>query len=131
MKRQRAAGKRQTWGPLAFCLLLSAFSLAQAADAPQSVVVRVPVVGSVWGIGGVRWKTNVDLYNDSARELTVRVSLPAAEAPDLLFPIPPGSTQHFPDVAEAFSIEQALSPLEIETFDSKRPIRVSDRKSVV
>jgi len=108
----------------ALALLLAA-AAARAADAPQSVLVRVPVVGSVWGIGGVRWKTNVDLYNDSSRELTVRVSLPAADAPDLLFPIPPGSTQRFPDIAEAFSIEQALSPLEIETFDSKRPVRVA------
>ena len=99
-----------------FVLLLTA-GWAAAADLPPSAIVRVPVVGSVWGIGGVRWKTNVDLYNDSSRELTVRVSLPAAEAPDLLFPIPPGSTQHFPDIAEAFSINQALSPLEIETYE--------------
>jgi hypothetical protein len=98
----------------ALALLLAA-AAARAADVPQSVL----------GIGGVRWKTNVDLYNDSSRELNVRVSLPAADAPDLLFAIPPGSTQRFPDLAEAFSIDQALSPLEIETFDTKRPVRVS------
>ena len=108
----------------ALALLLAA-AAARAADVPASVVVRVPVAGTVWGIGGVRWKTNVDLYNDGSRELTIRISLPAADAPDLLFAIPPGSTQRFPDIAEAFSIDQALSPLEIETFDSKRPIRVS------
>jgi len=108
----------------ALALVLAA-AAARGADVPQSVVVRVPVVGSVWGIGGVRWKTNVDLYNDGSRELTIRVSLPAADAPDLLFAIPPGSTQRFPDIAEAFSINQALSPLEIETFDTKRPVRVS------
>ena len=93
---------------------------------PESVVVRVPVVGSVIGIGGVRWKTDVDLYNDSARELTVRLSLPATAAPDFLFTIPPGATQRFTDIAaEAFSTDSVLSPLEIETFGSKRPIRVS------
>jgi hypothetical protein len=106
-------------------LLLLAAGSAGAADLPPSAIVRVPVVGSVWGIGGIRWKTNVDLYNDTSSELTVRVTLPAADAPELLFPISPGATQRFPDIAEAFSIEQALSPLEIETYDSKRPIRVS------
>jgi hypothetical protein len=105
--------------------LLLAAGAAAAADLPQSALVRVPVVGSVWGIGGVRWKTNVDLYNDSSKELTVRVALPAADAPELLFSIGPGATQRFPDIAEAFSIEQALSPLEIETFDTKRPVRVT------
>ena len=106
-------------------ILLLAAGSAGAADLPQSVVVRVPVAGSVFGIGGVRWKTNVDLYNDSSQELTVRVALPAADAPELLFSLSPGATQRFPDIAEAFSVESALSPLEIETFDSKRPVRVS------
>jgi hypothetical protein len=106
-------------------MLLLAAAAVRAADAPQSVIVRVPVVGSVFGIGGVRWKTEVDLYNDTSRDLNVRVSLPAADAIDLLFPIPPGATQRFPDIAEAFSMESALSPLEIETFDSQRPVRVS------
>jgi hypothetical protein len=108
-----------------FFVLLLAAGWAAAADLPPSAIVRVPVVGSVWGIRRVRWKTSVDLYNDTSSELTVRIALPAADAPELLFPISPGSTQRFPDIAEAFSIEQALSPLEIETYDSKRPIRVS------
>src|SRR5262245_17028187 len=94
-------------------VLLLAAGSAAAADLPQSAIVRVPVVGSVWGIGGIRWKTNVDLYNDSSKELSVRVTLPATDAPELLIPMGPGATQHFPDIAEAFSIEQALSPLEI------------------
>ena len=110
---------------IAIVLLLAAFA-AHGADLPESVIVRVPVVGSVWGIGGVRWKTDVLLYNDSARELTVRLSLPATAAPEFLIPIPPGATQHFTDIAaEAFSIDSVLSPLEIETFESKRPVRVS------
>ena len=60
-------------------VLLFAAAAAGAADAPKSVIVRVPVVGSVWGIGNVRWKTEVDLYNDTSSDLNVRVSLPAAE----------------------------------------------------
>jgi len=76
----------------AIVLLLAAVA-ARGADVPESVIVHVPVVGSVWGIGGVRWKTDVQLYNDSARELMVRLSLPATAAPEFLFAIPPGATQ--------------------------------------
>lgn len=109
----------------AIVLLLAAVA-ARGAEVPESVVVRVPVVGSVWGIGGVRWKTDVQLYNDTARELTVRLSLPATSAPEFLFAIPPGATERFTDIAgQAFSLESGLSPLEIETFESKRPVRVS------
>ena len=106
--------------------LLLAAAAARAADVPQSVVVHVPVVGSVIGIGGIRWKTDVDLYNDTSQELTVRLSLPATPAPDFLFTVPPGATQRFTDIAaEAFSTDSVLSPLEIETFETKRPIRVA------
>jgi len=109
----------------AIVLLLAAVA-ARGADVPESVIVRVPVVGSVWGIGGVRWKTDVQLYNDSARELMVRLSLPATAAPEFLFPIPPGATQRFTDIAaEAFSTDSVLSPLEVETFETNRPVRVS------
>jgi hypothetical protein len=111
---------------IAIILLLLAAIAARAEDVPESVVVRVPVVGSVWGIGGVRWKTDVQLYNDSTRELMVRLSLPATAAPEFLFPIPAGATQRFTDIAaEAFSTDSVLSPLEIETFETKRPVRVS------
>ncbi|MEK6372289.1 MAG: hypothetical protein AABO58_06300 [Acidobacteriota bacterium] len=109
----------------AIVLLLAAVA-ARGADPPESVIVRVPVVGSVWGIGGVRWRTDVQLYNDSSRELMVRLSLPATAAPEFLFSMPPGATQRFTDIAaEAFSTDSVLSPLEIETFESKRPVRVS------
>lgn len=107
-------------------LVLFAAAAAHGAQVPESVVVRVPVVGSVWGIGGVRWKTDVALINDTSSELTVRLSLPATAAPDFLFSIPPGGVQRFTDIAgELFSLESGLSPLEIETFESKRPVRVS------
>jgi hypothetical protein len=109
----------------AIVLLLAAVA-ARGADVPESVIVRVPVVGSVWGIGGVRWKTDVQLYNDSSHELMVRLSLPATAAPEFLVPLPPGATQRFTDIAaEAFATDSVLSPLEIETFETKRPVRVS------
>lgn len=107
-------------------LVLFAAAAARGADVPESVIVRVPVVGSVWGIGGVRWKTDVALSNDTPGELTVRLSLPATAAPDFLFSIPAGATQRFSDIAgELFSLESGLSPLEIETFEAKRPVRVA------
>jgi len=108
-------------------ILLALFAAAAAhAAEPESVIVRVPVVGSVWGIGGVRWKTDVDLYNDTGHEVMVRLSLPATPSPDFVITVPPGGTQRFTDIAaEAFSVDSALSPLEIETFDSKRSIRVA------
>jgi hypothetical protein len=106
-------------------ILLVAAAAAQAADI-ESVVVRVPVVGSVVGIGGIQWKTDVQLHNDTARELSVRLALPATAAPELLITIPPGATERFTDIAaEVFSMTTALSPLEIETFETKRPIRVA------
>lgn len=107
-------------------LILTFLTTAARAAELESVVVRVPVVGSVNGIGGVRWKTDVQLYNDAARELNVRLSLPASSAPELLVTIPPGATERFSDIAaDVFSLESALSPLEIETFESKRPVRVA------
>jgi len=106
-------------------ILLLAAATARAAEI-ESVVVRVPVVGSVIGIGGVRWKTDVQLFNDAARELTVRLALPATAAPELLVTIPPGATERFADIAgQVFSLDSGLSPLEIETFETKRPVRVS------
>ena len=107
-------------------LLLLLAAAAVGAAETESVVVRVPVVGSVVGIGGIRWKTDVQLYNDSSRELTVRLALPATAAPELLVTIPPGATERFTDIAaEVFSTDSALSPLEIETFETKRPVRVA------
>jgi len=38
---------------------------ALAADPPQSASVLIPVVGSVIGINNVRWKTDIDLFNDT------------------------------------------------------------------
>jgi hypothetical protein len=107
-------------------VLLLAAAGAYAADAPKSVSVLVPIVGSVVGINSVRWKTDVDLYNDSRSEATVMLSLPtAADQPFILVTIPASSGQHFSDiVAETFGMAETLSPLKITTIDSSRSVRV-------
>ncbi len=108
-------------------LLLLASVGVYAADAtPQSVSVLVPIVGSVVGINNVRWKTDIDLYNDGRSEANVLLSLPAApEQPFILVAIAPGAGQHFSDiVAASFGMEATLSPLKITTIDSSRSVRV-------
>jgi hypothetical protein len=106
--------------------LLLAAAASQAADAP-SVSVFVPIVGSVVGINNVRWKTDVDLFNDSRSEANVILSLPTApDQPFILVTIAPGSVQHFSDiVACTFGMSDVLSPLKITTLESSRSVRVA------
>ena len=105
-------------------LLLVAGSAA--AQTPQSVTILVPIVGSVVGPSAIRWKTDVELHNDSREEMFVALRLPTApDQPTLAFTLPPGGAQRFADVvAEGFGMEAALSPLVIETL-GKRSVRVS------
>jgi hypothetical protein len=107
-------------------LLLTAASSYAADTQPQSVSVLVPVVGSTLGINNVRWKTDVDLFNDGRGEANVMLSLPTApDQPFILVTIPPGSGQHFSDiVASTFGMDATLSPLKITTIDSTRSVRV-------
>jgi hypothetical protein len=108
-------------------LLLLAAAGASAADAPpKSVSVLVPVVGSIVGMNNVRWKTDVDLFNDGRSEANVMLSLPTApDQPFVFVTIPPGSAQHFSDiVAQTFGMDATLSPLKITTIESNRAVRV-------
>lgn len=111
---------------LATLLFLAAAGLNAADAPPQSVSVLVPIVGSVVGINNVRWKTDIDLYNDSRLEANVLLSLPTApDQPFVFVTIAPGSGQHFSDiVAATFGMEATLSPLKITTIDSTRSVRV-------
>lgn len=107
-------------------LLLAAFS-AKAADEPHNISVLVPVVGSIVGINGVRWKTDIDLFNDGRREANVMLSLPTApDQPFVFVTLPPGAGQHFSDiVGQTFGMDATLSPLKITTIDSNRSVRVA------
>lgn len=106
-------------------LLLAAFR-AYAADEPHNVSVLVPVVGSIVGINGVQWKTDIDLFNDSRSAANVMLSLPTApDQPFIFVTIPAGAGQHFPDiVGQTFGMDATLSPLKITTIDSNRSVRV-------
>jgi len=106
-------------------LLLLGAAAAEAADAPH-VSVLVPIVGSVLGMNNVRWKTDVDLFNDSHSEANVMLSLPTApDQPFIFVTIGPGAAQHFSDiVASTFGMTEVLSPLKITTIDSSRSVRV-------
>ncbi|HSY51771.1 MAG TPA: hypothetical protein VLC46_23415 [Thermoanaerobaculia bacterium] len=108
-------------------LLLLASAASYAAEAPQqNVSVLVPIVGSVTGINNVRWKTDIDLFNDGKSEANVMLSLPTApEQPFILVAIAPGAGQHFSDiVASTFGMDATLSPLKITTIESARSVRV-------
>ena len=103
-------------------LILSTILAAQpavaASDTPPSVSVIVPVVGSVNGPGGVRWKTDVELVNDQREEAVVALTLPTApDQPVIITTIPAGTRVRFTDVVgEAFGLEAALSPLLVQTL---------------
>ena len=109
--------------PLSAVLVLLAASAASLRA--DDVRVLVPVVGSVDGIGNVRWKTDVVVSNDGRTEQEVMLLLPTTDAPFISFSLRPGSWQEFPDVLEAFGLESGLSPLEIVTLNAKRSVRIT------
>ena len=106
------------------CATLSAVAAATADDRPVTVSVIVPVVGAVTGPGGTRWRTDVELRNDSSADATVSLTLPTTPGqPVMVTTIPPGETIRFGDVvAEAFGMESALSPLIVETLGPRSVI---------
>lgn len=108
--------------PFLVAMLVAASASAQT----QSVSVLVPIVGSVEGVNAVRWKTDLELHNDSREAMFVALRLPTApDQPTFGFSLPPGGTQRFTDlVAEAFGVDAALSPLIVETM-GKRSVRVN------
>jgi hypothetical protein len=99
----------------------------QAADtAPQpQVQVVVPVIGSVVGAGGVRWRTELRIVNNQAREMTVSLLLPTiGDDRFLVQTLGPGEGMAFHDVlAEAFGLDSTLAPLLI-SMTSARPAAV-------
>src|SRR5581483_8160369 len=60
--------------PGIFALLWPAAIVAQ--NAPSTIRVIVPVVGSVVGANNVRWKTDIALTNDTRESLFIALQLP-------------------------------------------------------
>jgi hypothetical protein len=102
---------------------------ATAQDATRVSTAIVPVVGSVFGATMVRWKTDVEIVNDTGAAADVAIELPnAAEQPVILLSLAPGERQHFNDIAaEAFGLEAVISPLRVTTSGRRS---VSVRASV-
>jgi hypothetical protein len=97
-----------------------------ASSTPVMTTVVVPVVGSTIGIDNVRWRTAIELRNESGSEATVVVTLPtAADQPTILLPaIPPGGVVRFADiVGQAFNLDMALSPLIVQT-EGRRSVTI-------
>lgn len=114
---------------IAVALLAATVAAAQTPpeepDVPKAVVM-VPVVGKVYGAGSVQWRTDVDLINTLGRDVMVQLTLPTASSDQfLLFPLPAGTTQRLPDIIGSFSMDRALSPLQVTTFNSRVSVRVS------
>ncbi|HET7712830.1 MAG TPA: hypothetical protein VFL80_12930 [Thermoanaerobaculia bacterium] len=107
---------------IALVLALSVRQALAQSDAsgrqPDAVSVIVPVVGTVQGVGDVRWKTDLELFNESSQEVTVAISL--ATVPDLLpviTTVPPRQSVVFPDVVgETFGLDATLSPVLVQTL---------------
>jgi len=114
--------------PVLFMLALFAATaaMAQEVSAPSITTVVVPVVGSVTGVDNVRWRTEVELRNDTRAEANVVITLPTApEQPAIALPgIPPGGVVRFADiVGEAFKLDAAMSPMVVQT-DGRRTITI-------
>lgn len=100
------------------CRLLLALLLAAGSAAAQDVATAVvPAVGSVFGATMIRWKTDVELVNDTGREVVVALELPLAPGiAEMATTLSPGQRMRFPDVAQAFGLEHVLSPLVVRTL---------------
>lgn len=104
---------------VAIVVLLLATTVA-AQDVPEAsptAVALVPVVGTIPGVNGVQWVTDVELINDSGSEAVVALELPvAADALAMIITLAPGQVQRFSNVVgEAFGLDRALSPLLVST----------------
>jgi hypothetical protein len=83
--------------------------------APVTTVV-IPVVGSVVGANGVRWKTDLELYNSESNDVTVAIELAVDPDKVLLMPMASGQGVRFLDViGEAFGTDGVMSPILVRT----------------
>lgn len=105
-----------TLRPLIVFLLLANVALAAQEPARTSTAV-VPIVGSVFGATMVRWKTDVEIVNDTGADADVALELPSApEQPVIFLSLAAGQSMRFDDIAaEAFGLEAVLSPLRVTT----------------
>ena len=98
-------------------LLLVVFLAAARLAAQDISTAIVPVAGSVFGPTMVRWKTAVEVVNDTGRPVVIAMEMPFAPAlAEMATELGPGQSMTFPDIASAFSLDQVLSPLVVRTI---------------
>jgi hypothetical protein len=100
-----------------FRLFIVLLLTAGTAAAQEVSTAIVPVVGSVFGATMVRWRTDVEIVNDTGQSVDVAVELPLSpEANVIFFTLAPGEIQRFTDIiGQAFGLDHALSPLRVTT----------------
>jgi hypothetical protein len=111
--------------PLFLILVLVLLAPLPAGAAQEVATVVVPVVGSVFGDTMIRWRTDVEIINDTGAPADVALELSSAPgAPVILLTLGPGEVQHFTDIiGEAFGLDLMMSPLRVMT-GGRRPVTV-------
>jgi len=96
--------------------------LAGIAQAQEVSTVVVPVVGSAFGAGMARWRTDVEVYNGTGLPADVVLELSSVPGAFLSVTLAPGQREVYQDIVGlAFGQENELSPLRIT---SDRPVIV-------
>ena len=111
------------------CRLLLLLVLAAGPLAAQEVATAVvPVVGSVFGATMVRWKTDVEIVNDTGADVDFSMELPLApELAEMATTLSRGQSLRYPDVTgQLFGLDHILSPLVVRTF-GRRSVTVRAR----
>ena len=97
-------------------LLILVFAMPVAAQEVATAVV--PVVGSVVGATMVRWKTDVEIVNDTGSDVDFAVELPlSSQLAEMATRLPRGASLRYPDITrQLFGIDNVLSPMVVRTF---------------
>jgi hypothetical protein len=120
----RGAARPRLYNPSSMSLraflvaVLFGLSLSAAAQDLTVSEALVPVAGSIQGLGGVVWSTDVALHNSMPFDVDVVVSLVGApDDPFIMSTIPAGDTLTFPDLPrQTFGVFGRLSPLRVQTL---------------
>lgn len=98
--------------------LLLGVSLRAAAQDVTVSDALVPVAGSIQGLGGVVWSTDIALHNPMPYDVDVVVSLVGVPNDPFIFStIRAGDTLTFPDLPkQTFGVFGRLSPLRVQTL---------------
>jgi hypothetical protein len=103
-----------------FAIAIATFALSAAGEDVTVKEAIVPVVGSIEGLGGVVWSTDIALHNPMAHDVEVAVTLVGApEDPFYFTTIAAGDTITFPDMPrKTFGVVGRLCPMKVQTLSS-------------